>query len=87
MVNLVEEGSSTDSGIVATRDGRVFEFEYCYRDVPHEQATFRVWRELTDTYQRHALRRGVGTALAMFAEGLDEGAARTGDVAMTPTGR
>lgn len=68
MVNLVEEGSSTDSGVVVTRDKRVFEFEYCYRDTPHERATFRVWRELTDTYQRHALRRGVDTALAMLDE-------------------
>lgn len=66
VVNIMEEDSYMESGIVVTPDMKVFEFEYYFRNTPHSQAAFSAWTDLTATYHTRAFRVPIAVALEMM---------------------
>ena len=65
VANIMQEDSFLESGFIVTPEKRVYEFEYHYRDKPHEEATFRVWRDVSHAYQTRAFGEAIATAVAM----------------------
>src|SRR5688572_28429698 len=53
VANLMPDGPGLDTGLVVTRESRVYEFDLYHRDRPLAEAEFRVWRDVTDTAHAH----------------------------------
>ena len=66
VANFMPEDQYLSSGIVATPDGRVYEFEFSYRGRPVGEGTFSAWRDLTDTFASHPRAPSIAAALAML---------------------
>jgi hypothetical protein len=52
-------------GLLATREGRVFQFDYDYLHRPIMEGTLTEWRELTDSWTNSPYREEVAAALKL----------------------
>jgi hypothetical protein len=68
VANLMPEDTDLLSGLIVSREGRVYEFEFDWRRTKPEHGHFAVWRDLTDTYESRAFREPISVALAMGDE-------------------
>lgn len=65
IVNLMPEDTNLLSGLIVSKDRRVYEFEFDWRRTVPENGHFAVWRDLTNSYESRAFREPISVALTL----------------------